>query len=58
MYLLRKDMELPLVRIGELFGNRDHTTVMHATDKIERLFTSNQNLRHEVMTIRNGLFKQ
>jgi chromosomal replication initiator protein len=58
MYLLRNDLELPLMRIGEIFGNRDHTTVMHATDKIERLFTTNQDLRHEVITFRNSLFKQ
>ena len=57
MYLLRKDLQLPLMKIGEAFSNRDHTTVMHATDKIERLFTNNQELRHEVMSIRNSLFK-
>ena len=58
MYLLRKDLELPLMKIGEMFSNRDHTTVMYATDKIERFFTTNQELRHEVMSARNLLFKQ
>ncbi|MBN1263408.1 MAG: chromosomal replication initiator protein DnaA [Candidatus Pacebacteria bacterium] len=58
MYLLRNDLELPLTKIGEIFGDRDHTTVMHATDKIQRLFTSNQNLRSEVVNLRNNLFKQ
>jgi len=58
MYLLRNDLELPLMRVGEIFGGRDHTTVMHASDKIEHLFSTNQDLRHEVMSIRNSLFKQ
>jgi chromosomal replication initiator protein len=57
MYLLRNDLELPLMKVGEIFSNRDHTTVMHATEKIERLFTTNQDLRHEVMTIRNDLLR-
>lgn len=58
MYLLRNDLELPLMKIGEIFGNRDHTTVIHATEKVERLFTNNQDLRHEVMNLRSSLFKQ
>lgn len=58
MYLLRNDLELPLMRIGEMFGNRDHTTVMHATDKMERQFLANQGLRQELMGLRNNLFKQ
>ncbi len=57
MYLLRKDLEQPLIQIGETFNHRDHTTVMHAIGKIERLFTTNQELRHQVLNIRNSLFK-
>ncbi|HUW21196.1 MAG TPA: chromosomal replication initiator protein DnaA [Candidatus Bathyarchaeia archaeon] len=58
MYLIRKDLGLPLMKTGEIFGNRDHTTIMHATDKMERLFTTNQDIRHEIMSLRNNLFKQ
>ncbi|MFC1789889.1 chromosomal replication initiator protein DnaA [Patescibacteria group bacterium] len=58
MYLLRNDLELPLVKIGQIFANRDHTTVMHATEKIDRLFANNQELRHEIMSVRNIVFKQ
>ena len=34
MYLCRELTELSLPKIGQLFGSRDHTTVMHADRKI------------------------
>lgn len=37
MYLLRKELELPLTQIGQLLGGRDHSTVIHALDKVQRL---------------------
>lgn len=36
MYLTREMTQLSTTRIGELFGGRDHTTVMHACDKISK----------------------
>ncbi len=36
MYLCRELTETSLPRIGEIFGGRDHTTVIHAHDKISR----------------------
>jgi chromosomal replication initiator protein len=47
MYLCRELTDLSLPRIGEKFGNRDHTTVLHAEKKIraqmaERLAVYNQ----------------
>ncbi|MDP3487756.1 MAG: helix-turn-helix domain-containing protein, partial [Bacillota bacterium] len=36
MYLVRKHTDASLPRIGEEFGGRDHTTVMHACDKIQQ----------------------
>lgn len=55
MYLLRKDLELPLMEIGEAFGGRDHTSVMYAVDKIEREYSTNQALRGDITEIRNNL---
>ena len=40
MYLSREITNMSLLKIGENFGNRDHTTVMHAIDKIKQLLTS------------------
>jgi len=35
MYILKDVMEMPLQQIGDLFGGRDHTTVLHAIRSIE-----------------------
>ena len=37
MYLARELTNMSLPKIGESFGNRDYTTVMHACDKIKTL---------------------
>ena len=37
MYLLRKELGLSLVEIGNILGGRDHTTIMYGVDKIENL---------------------
>ena len=55
MYLLRTDLNLPLMKIGELLGNRDHSTVIHAIEKINQEFTTNETVRHRVVKIRKEL---
>ena len=35
MYISRNVLEMSLPKIGEEFGGRDHTTVMHSINKIE-----------------------
>lgn len=55
IYLLRKDLDLPLMKIGDLLGGRDHTSVMYAIEKIEREYSNNQSLRGEITQIRNSL---
>jgi chromosomal replication initiator protein len=37
MYLLKNELDLTLVEIGNMLGRRDHTTVMHGVDKITDL---------------------
>lgn len=36
MYLLRKELDLPLAQIGQLLGGRDHSTVIHSIEKINK----------------------
>ena len=43
MYLLKKKLNLPYVEIGNLLGGRDHTTVMHGVEKINKLFLNKEN---------------
>jgi chromosomal replication initiator protein len=55
MYLLRTQLQLPLVEIGRLVGGRDHTTVMHAVDKIGQLLSSDVQIRQDILGIKNLL---
>jgi chromosomal replication initiator protein len=55
-YLLRKELEYPLKRVGEILGGRDHTTIMHAEDKIDRLFSTNQEIRHDILEMRKAIY--
>jgi chromosomal replication initiator protein len=48
MYLARELTNVSLPKIGENFGNRDHTTVMHACDKIKGLLTSDLDTKNIV----------
>ena len=47
MYLARELTDLSFPEIGQAFGGRDHTTVLHACGKIEELKASDQNLRRD-----------
>jgi chromosomal replication initiator protein len=55
MYLLRSDAARPLTEIGRLLGKRDHTTVMHGTEKIEQALYTDPGLRQELSEIRARL---
>ena len=55
MHLLRADAALPTTVIGKLLGKRDHTTVLHATEKIEREVYTDPALRQELASIREAL---
>jgi chromosomal replication initiator protein len=58
MYLIRQETQAPLVEIGQLFGGRDHSTVVHACEKIERAMITDSTLRHEIGAIREQLMSQ
>ena len=49
---------VPLVSIGEYFGGRDHTTVMHARDKIGESIKTNDVLASQVKDIRDKVLKR
>lgn len=51
MYLCRELADLSYPRIGELFGGRDHTTVIHAYEKISNFKTSNLAFQNELQEI-------
>lgn len=55
MYLMRTVLDAPLSSIGGFFGGRDHTTVLHAVEKIEKNRESSLRIREEVMSIQELL---
>lgn len=55
MYLLRTHLHLPLEEVGKLAGDRDHTTVMHAVEKITHLASSDVQIREDILGIKNSL---
>jgi len=55
MYLLRRKLNLSLKEIGFCFGGRDHTTVMHAIDKVERLKTEDVSFSARLKKLSAGI---
>ncbi len=56
MFIMRVDFEIPLTEVGKMFGGRDHTTVMHAVEKIKGLTLSSERWRREVEAARKRLW--
>ncbi|MFT4260036.1 chromosomal replication initiator protein DnaA [Microbacterium sp.] len=55
MYLCRERTNLSLPKIGQLFGNRDHTTVMYAYKKISDLMKERRSIYNQVTEITTQL---
>jgi chromosomal replication initiator protein len=58
MYLMRQETQASLLEIGQMFGGRDHSTVLHAYEKIDREININPTLRREIVAIREQLQRE
>ncbi len=58
MYLCRELTDLSLPKIGQQFGGRDHTTVMHAERKIRHLMAERRSVYNQVTEITNRIKQQ
>ena len=56
MFLMREETDSSLLRIGAELGGRDHSTVLHACDKITREIAANDDLRREVAAVRELIY--
>jgi len=55
MYLSRELTDFSLPKIGEEFGGRDHTTVIHAHEKISKLVQTDPQLQKQLKEINEML---
>jgi chromosomal replication initiator protein len=55
MYLARQLTHASLAEIGRAFGGKDHTTVLHAVDKIQGLLAEDPKLRKTIDTLIQGI---
>ena len=56
MYLMRVEMRASYPTIGHEIGGRDHTTVIHAYDKIMRNLKTDDKLRQDISVLKQKLY--
>ncbi|MFA5954273.1 MAG: chromosomal replication initiator protein DnaA [Patescibacteria group bacterium] len=56
MYLLREETQASFPSIGQEIGKRDHTTVMHAYEKIKDQLETNEKVKRDVLSLRQQLY--
>ena len=57
IYLINEMLDIPLKAIGTIFGGRDHTTIMHARDKISTQIKTNPHIKTLVTDIKSQILK-
>ncbi len=55
MHILAEQLKLPVEKIGEILGGRDHTTVMHGRDKIKRLIITDREVQRISIEVKQRL---
>ena len=55
MFICRDLTDLSLPKIGDAFGNRDHTTVLHGIDKITKEIVTNSTLKDIINSLTNDI---
>ena len=56
MYLLKEELKLTLVEIGNILGGRDHTTVMHGVEKMVSLVEKKERVSEDILGITRKKF--
>ena len=55
MYLIRINIDIPLTKVGNTFGGRDHTTVMNGIAKVESMLKTDESLKAVINTLQKKL---
>lgn len=56
MFLMRKELQMPYTGIGRYFGGRDHTTVLHACEKIENLLKNDEKTKKDISYLKKKIY--
>jgi len=56
MYLMREELHFSYPKIAREIGKKDHTTIMHGVEKIEKATDKNEQLRQEINLIKERLY--
>lgn len=56
MYLIREELHLSYPKIARAINKKDHTTIMHGVEKIEKEIDINEQLRQEINLIKERLY--
>ena len=55
MYLIRSLLDVPFTKIGSVFGGKDHSTVMSAVNKVEKMLKTNASYNTAIVEIKKLL---
>jgi chromosomal replication initiator protein len=58
MFLAREETDASLPQIGQVLGGRDHTTVLHGSEKIASQIEQDGSLRRDVIALRERLYRE
>ena len=57
MFILSENLNMTVEKIGQILGNRDHTTVMHGRDKIKKLISTDREVQKMIIEIKTRLLQ-
>lgn len=55
MYILNIDCGMPLEKVGEMLGGRDHTTIMHGVDKIRTAISRDREIQRLIIEVKQAI---
>ena len=55
IYLIRQELDVPLTKIGTMFGGKDHTTIMHAIKHVENELKTNPEMKEAVTQLQKRI---
>lgn len=58
MYLVRTELDISLSAIGKFFGGRDHTTVLHAVDRVQKDMEKDGRFKEDMVSLRERLYRE